>query len=197
MAAGPAACGGRAVVGDPRRRSTTCGRPRRRGPARGTGGRWCRPRPGRGLAGTGAVPAPDGRRRSRARASPRSRRAGPGPGQRRVARHLEFVGTDRVGRHHGLPLGPFGVADLTAIGPPSVRPCRTRPSTVTWSCFELHPRAAAIASRRRRKLLGDVVGGDGHTGDHALDDGHQSAAVGFTGSGPTQHVPSSPWRFPT
>jgi hypothetical protein len=36
-------------------------------------------------------------------------------------------------------------------------------------------------------LVGDITGGDMHTGNHAFDERNQGAAVRFTGGGPSQH----------
>ena len=58
--------------------------------------------------------------------------------------------------------------------------------------LELHPGAAAIAEATAGQLVGDVIGGDPQAGDHAFDHGHQRAAVGFTSSGPSQHVSHLP-----
>jgi len=58
--------------------------------------------------------------------------------------------------------------------------------------LELHPGAAAVAEATAGQLVGDLVGGDRQPGDHAFDHGHQRAAVGFTSSGPSQHVSHLP-----
>ncbi len=114
--------------------------------------------------------------------------AGPRPGQRRVARDLSSsAGVDRVRGHHGLPLGPLGVADLDGDRPAerdAVAHARQHGDLVA---LELHPGAAAVAEAAAGQLVGDVVGGDRQPGDHAFDHGHQSSAVGFTSSSPSQH----------
>ena len=113
--------------------------------------------------------------------------AGPRPGQRRVARDFEFRGVDGVGGHHGLPLRPLGVADLDgdrAAERDAVAHARQHGDLVA---LEFHPGAAAVAEAAAGQLVGDVVGGDRQPGDHAFDHGHQSSAVGFTSSSPSQH----------
>ena len=58
--------------------------------------------------------------------------------------------------------------------------------------LELHPRAAAVAQPAAGQLTTDLLGRDLDAGDHALDHGHQRAAVGFTSCGPSQHASHLP-----
>ena len=118
--------------------------------------------------------------------------AGPRPGQRGIARNLELGRVHRVGGHHRLPLRPFGVADLdgdrAAEGDAVPHPGQHGDLVA----FELHPGAAAVAEPAAGQLVRDFFGRRLHPGDHAFQHGHQRPAVGFTSSGPSQHVSHLP-----
>ena len=91
--------------------------------------------PGRGLAGAGALEHRPRVVEAVLLHAGEVGVAGPRAGQRRVAGLPgEHLGVDRVGGHDRRPLGPLGVADRMAIGPPCVRPCRTPPVSSTSSC---------------------------------------------------------------
>ena len=84
--------------------------------------------------------------------------AGPGPGQGGVAgQRVELDGVDRVGRHHLLPLGPLGVADLdrdrAALGLAVADAADDRDLVL----LELHPGAAAVAEPAAGQRVGDVA----------------------------------------
>ncbi len=116
--------------------------------------------------------------------------AGPRPGQRRVARRLvgQLSRVDRVGGHHGFPLRPLGVADLDGDRAAQGDAVAHAGQHGDLVALELHPGAAAVAEPAAGQLVGDVVGRDLHSGDHAFDHGHQRAAVGFPGGDPAQHA---------
>jgi hypothetical protein len=125
--------------------------------------------------------------------------ARPRPGQWRVARDVEFALVHRVGGHHGLPLGPLGVADLDGDRTAERAAVPDPGQDGDLVLFEFHPRAAAVAQAAARQLSGDVLGGDPDTGNHAFDHRYQRAAVGFTSSRPSQHashLPTSATRDP-
>src|SRR4029078_8527659 len=118
--------------------------------------------------------------------------APPRPGQRCVAGDVEVGRVDGVGGHHGLPLWPFGVADLD-------RDRAAERGAVPDACqygdlvlLKLHPGAAAVAEAAAGQLTRYVFRGDVDAGDHALDHGHKRAAVRFTGCGPSQHASHLP-----
>ena len=116
--------------------------------------------------------------------------AGPRPGQRRVAGALlaEHGCLDRVGGHDRFPLRPFGVADLDGDRAAERDAVADAGEHGDLVLLELHPGAAAVAQPAPGQLAGDVVGGDVDAGDHAFDNGHQGAAVGFTSCSPSQHA---------
>ena len=146
--------------------------------------------PRRGLAGTGAFQDWAGVLEAVLEHARVVGVAGPRPGQRRVARlaGVQDTGIHRIGGHHGLPLGPLGVADLdgdrSAHRAPVANPGEDRHGVL----LELHPGAAAITEPTAGQLSGEISGGQFHAGDHALDQRNQGAAVGFTGGGPSQHA---------
>ena len=116
--------------------------------------------PGRRSPGRWPAPGPAGPRRSRTSACP-PRSACPGRGRVSAALRAwpaSTSGVDRVGRHHGLPLGPLGVADLdrdrAALGlaVPDAAEDGDRVG------LELHPGAAAEAEPAPGQRVGDVVG---------------------------------------
>ena len=83
------------------------------------------------------------------------------PGRGRVsaalrARAVELDRVDGVGRHHLLPLGPLGVADLDRDRSALVSPWRTPPVMRDLVLLELHPRAAAVAQPAAGQRVGDV-----------------------------------------
>ena len=93
---------------------------------------------------------------------------------------------DRVGRHHRLPLGPLGVADLdrdrSALGL-AVPDAADQGDLVL---LELHPGAAAVAEPAPGQRVADVVGGHPDVGGQPLEDRHQGRAVGLTRGQPAQ-----------
>lgn len=102
----------------------------------------------------------------------------PRPGERGVACDVgQLGGVDRVGGHHGLPFGPFGVADLDGDGPAQGAAVAYPGQHGHRVALERHPCAAAVAQPASGQLVGDVGRGDVHAGDHAFDHGHQGAAV--------------------
>ncbi|CNM60379.1 Uncharacterised protein [Mycobacterium tuberculosis] len=104
--------------------------------------------------------------------------ARPRPGERGVACDVgQLGGVDRVGGHHGLPFGPFGVADLDGDGPAQGAAVAYPGQHGHRVALERHPCAAAVAQPASGQLVGDVGRGDVHAGDHAFDHGHQGAAV--------------------
>ncbi len=104
---------------------------------------------------------------------------GTGPRQRRVAGTLavQLGGVDRVGGHHGLPLGPLAVADLDGDRAAERAAVPNPGQNGDLILLELHPGAPAVAQPAAGQLGGDVLGGDPHAGDHAFDHGYQRAAV--------------------
>ena len=120
--------------------------------------------------------------------------ARPGPGQRGVAGDVEFGGRNRIRGHHGFPLGPLAVADLDGDRAAEGEPVAHTGQHGDLILLELHPRAAAVAQASARQLIRDVARGHLDTGHHALDNGHQGAAVGFTGGRPSQHGSIFPCR---
>ena len=152
--------------------------------------------PGRGLAGAGALEHRPGVVEAVLEHSGVVGVAGPRAGQRRVAgaRHPDRSAATGSGAitvsHFGHSVLPISMA----IGPPSVCPVPHSGEHGHLVLLEFHPRAAAVAQAASAQLFGDVIGGDGDAGDHAFDHGHQRTAVGFTGSGPSQHVSHLPTR---
>ncbi|KXW71501.1 hypothetical protein MPHL43072_15880 [Mycolicibacterium phlei DSM 43072] len=133
---------------------------------------------GRGLAGAGALQHRAGVVEAVLEHARVVGVAGPGPGQRRVAGAFgQLSGVDGVRRHHRLPLGPLGVADLDRDRPAQcdavAHPGQHRDQVL----FELHPGAAAVPQTTAGQLCRDVVGGYVDSRDHAFDHGHQGAAV--------------------
>lgn len=118
--------------------------------------------------------------------------AGAWPRERGVARDVQIGRVDRVGRHHALPLGPFGVADLDRDGAAQCEAVPDPGQHRDLVLFELHPGATAVAEAAPLELCPDLLRSDGHAGDHPFEHGHQGAAVGFTSCGPTQHGCHSP-----
>ena len=90
--------------------------------------------------------------------------------------------------HFGHSVLPISIA----TGPPSVIAVPHPGEHRDLVLLELHPRAAAVAQPAAGELAGDLVGRDLDPGDHALDHGHQRAAVGFTSGGPSQHASHLP-----
>ena len=113
---------------------------------------------------------------------------GPGPGQRLVAGLAgQQLGVHRVGRHHGLPLGPLGVADPDrhrAAHGPAVPDAAGQLHLVL---LELHPGAAAVAEPAPGQLGADGGGVDADPGRQPLEDGHQRGPVRLTSGHPAQH----------
>ena len=85
-----------------------------------------------------------------------------------------------TGDRHGLTLG----------GPIAVEIGNTE--WPKWETVMASDPVAAVAQPTAGQLVGDVRRRHLHTGDHALDHSHQGAAMGFTSSGPTQHVSHPP-----
>ena len=108
---------------------------------------------------------------------------------------LQLGGIDGVGGHHRLPLRPFGVPDLNSDRPAQSGAMAHACQHDDFVLLELHPGAAAVTQTAAGELAGYFRGRDLHTGDHPLDHRHQGAAVGFTGSCPSQHRTIFPrWR---
>ena len=144
--------------------------------------------PGRGLAGGGALEDRPGLVEAVLLHADQVGVAGPGPGQRGVAgQRVELGGVDRVGRHHLLPLGPLGVADLdrdrAALGLAVADAADDRDLVL----LELHPGAAAVAEPAAGQGVGDVGGGHPDMGGQPLEDRDQGRAVGLARGQPTQH----------
>jgi len=99
-------------------------------------------------------------------------------GQRRIAGQLgEQYGIDRVGGHHLVPLGPFGVADHD-------RDRRAQRLAVPHTGedgqlvgLEPHPGTAARTQPAPGERFGDVLGGDPDSGWYALDRRNQGASM--------------------
>ena len=117
------------------------------------------------------------------------------PGRGRVSggvagQRLELDRVDRVGRHHLLPLGPLGVADLdrdrAALGLAVADAADDRDLVL----LELHPGAAAVAEAAPGERVGDVGGGHPDVGGQPLEDRDQGGAVGLARGEPTQHAVS-------
>ena len=86
------------------------------------------------------------------------------PGRGRVSAALrasavELGRVDRVGRHHLLPLGPLGVADLDRDRPALGLAVPDAADERDLVLLELHPGAAAVAEPAPGQRVGDVVGG--------------------------------------
>ena len=115
--------------------------------------------------------------------------AGPGPGQRGVAGlRGQHVRVDRVGRHHGLPLGPLASCRPGSRPgcPGSRRGGRRRGS---------RPRPARTPSARpgRSRAGGGpapraICAGHLDPGRHPVEDGDQRRSVRFPCRQPTQHL---------
>ena len=127
----------------------------------------------------------------------RSACPGPRPGQRGVAGATgQHLVVDRIGRHHGLPLGPLGVADLdgdrSALG-------LAVPDTAEDGDLiglELHPGPATEAEPAPRERVGDVGAGHLYVGRESLQDRHQGGPVRLARRQPSEHRASVPGRTP-
>ena len=82
---------------------------------------------------------------------------------------FELCRIDRIGGHHGLPLGPLSIADLDRDRPAHRQPV-THPAEHTHRVgLELHPRAATVAETTASQLPRQLRGRDLHTRDHAVE----------------------------
>jgi hypothetical protein len=117
------------------------------------------------------------------------------PGQRRGAGLVgEQVGGHRVGGHHGLPLGPLGVADLdgdrAALGEPVADAAEQRHLVA----LELHAGAAAVAEPAPGQRVRDVRGTGLDARGHSFEDRDKGGSVRLPRGEPTQHAGILPCR---
>ena len=70
---------------------------------------------------------------------------------------FELGRVDRVGGHHGFPLGPFGVADLDGDRAAERDAVPDTGEHRDLVLLELHPRAAAVAQPAAGELTCDLA----------------------------------------
>ena len=119
------------------------------------------------------------------------------PGRGRVsgalrARFGDQLGVDGIGGHDRLPLRPLGVADPHRDGPALGQAVPDPADHLELVGLERHPRAAPVPELAPGQLGGQLLRGDLHAGDHALEHGDQRGTVGLPGGDPAQHPPIIP-----
>ena len=128
--------------------------------------------------------------------------AGPGAGQRRVAgQPVQHGRVDRVGRHHGLPLGPLAVGHPDRHRAAEAQSVSDPADDLDLVLLERHPRAPAVAEAAPGQAVRHLGRGHLHPGRHALEDGDERGPVRLTRGQPaqahgSQSVTGAPRRSP-
>src|SRR5690606_17045648 len=108
--------------------------------------------------------------------------------QRGCACAGELRGVYRVGRHDGLPLGPFGVGDderhRPALGASMTHAPRDRDPVL----LEGHACSAAVAEATTSEGLADIGAAHFDARWEPLNDAYERRTMGFTSSQPPEHV---------